>query len=125
MKQSLFSQIGIEVIREAVTLFYQKAFSDPIIGHFFFHQEKEELIRKQTDFICKMLGGPASAYRGKPMKIAHAKLPLTQVHFNRRQVLMKEVLDTLAIDESVKTAWLAHEEKLRSLVINSQHHCKN
>ena len=70
---------------------YERAFADMIIGHFFFGKDQAHITRQQTAFATSMLGGPA-AYRGAPLVAAHRPFAISAPHFQRRQMLMREVL---------------------------------
>ena len=70
----------------------------------------------QSYFAIAMLGGP-KLYKGKPLKSAHMKLPLKHAHFDRRQVIMREVLEDLDLEKSLVDEWMKLEEGLRPLVV--------
>ena len=109
-------------IEQAITEFYKRAFSDMIIGHFFHGRSREELTAKQIDFATNMLGGP-KRYTGKPLREAHRPFILRTPHFNRRQVIMKDVLEELQLDPQLASQWLQLEEQLRPLIVNASHTC--
>ncbi len=114
----LYDQIGHAFITKAVAEFYRRAFADVMIGHFFYKSDIHHITTQQIAFVSAMLGGPA-AYQGKPLKPAHKPFLIRPVHFNRRQVLMREVLDDLGLDPSLRDGWLAVEDQFRSIIINS------
>ncbi len=118
VKRSLYDQIGHSFIAKAVAEFYSRAFLDVLIGHFFFNSDIAHITSQQIDFVSSMLGGPSS-YRGKPIKLAHRPFSIRPVHFNRRQVLMREVLSDLGLAQDLRDAWLAAEEQFRPVIINS------
>lgn len=115
-KNTLYAKIGAEFIRAALTEFYQRAFSDMIIGHFFFAKDIAQITAQQIDFATGMLGGPR-LYRGKSLGAAHHSLNLRRPHFGRRQVLMYEVLTGMGLDPELRDAWLELEEQLRGIVM--------
>jgi len=117
--QTLYEKISPDLIERAITEFYERAFSDVIIGHFFFDKDKQEIIDKQIAFASRMLGATHIRYTGKPLKIAHEGLKFRPVHFNRRQVLMAEVLDDIKLDPELSSEWLALESHLRPLILHS------
>ncbi|MFK7823430.1 MAG: group 1 truncated hemoglobin [Oligoflexales bacterium] len=119
----IFDEVGEAFIKQAISEFYQHAVRDPIIGHFFFHTDIEQLIAKQCTFTAKLLGSTSHQYRGKPLIKAHSLMPLTKVHFARRQVLMGEVLRSLGLPENLSKIWLNLEEELKPLIVNSQSPC--
>ena len=116
--RSLYDQIGHAFITKAVAEFYKRAFADVMIGHFFFKSDINHITTQQIAFVSAMLGGP-STYQGKPLKHAHKPFLIRPAHFNRRQVLMREVLNDLCLDDELTDAWLATEEHVRHVIINS------
>ena len=115
---SLYDQIGHAFITKAVAEFYQRAFADVMIGHFFFKSDINHITTQQIAFVSAMLGGP-STYQGKPLKLAHKPFLIRPVHFNRRQVLMREVLTDLGLAQNLADAWLAIEDQFRQVIINA------
>lgn len=114
----LYDQIGHAFITKAVAEFYKRAFADVMIGHFFFNSDIHHITEQQIAFVTAMLGGPAN-YQGKPLKLAHKPFQIRLVHFNRRQVLMREVLDDLQLKPELRDAWLAVEDQFRQVIINA------
>ena len=117
-------EIGEDVIHEAISRFYDRAFADLFIGFMFVKFDKQQLIQSQTAFASAMLGGP-KLYKGKSLKKAHQKLPLKNPHFDRRQVLMREVLEELELDQKLIDQWMALEESLRPLIISDKGPCSS
>ena len=76
----------------------------------------------QILFATAMLGGPKKL-SGKPLKAAHMKLPLKGPHFDRRQVIMREVLEELNLDKKLVDQWMELEEGLRPLIISDKAPC--
>jgi len=86
-----------EDVLKLVTLFYEKAIPDEVIGHFFTNVVQldfEKHIPKIAEFWSGILIGN-SAYKGNPME-AHVKLnklsPLEQKHFDRWLHLWKQTI---------------------------------
>lgn len=117
-KTGLYDQIGHAFIAKAVAEFYKRAFTDVMIGHFFFKSDIQHITDQQIAFVSAMLGGPSN-YQGKPLKLAHKPFKIRLVHFNRRQVLMREVLTDLNLDPSLRDAWLSLEDQFRQVIINA------
>lgn len=115
-RTTLYDKIGADTIVRAITTFYERAFTDMIIGHFFFEKDRADITAKQIAFATAMLGGPRN-YRGKPLGLAHNDLDIRPPHFGRRQVLMAEVLDELGLAPELRDAWLELEESLRPLIL--------
>lgn len=114
----LYDQIGHAFIAKAVAEFYKRAFVDVLIGHFFFKSDIQHITEQQVTFVSAMLGGPTQ-YAGKPLKAAHKPFKIRPVHFNRRQVLMREVLVDMGLEPSLREAWLSIEEQFRQVIVNS------
>lgn len=109
-KSSLYDQIGHAFIAKAVAEFYKRAFADVMIGHFFFKSDINHITEQQITFVTAMLGGPSN-YQGKPLKLAHKPFMIRPVHFNRRQVLMRDVLTDLQLAPELRDSWLALEDQ--------------
>lgn len=122
--RSLYERIGGELVREAITEFYRRVETDGIIGHFFFGKDVRDITQKQIAFATAMLGGPRG-YKGKPLGAAHGDLDLRAPHFDRRQVLMGEVLEEMGLSLELREAWLALEEKLRPLIVQQKTYSGN
>lgn len=120
MPITLFDKIGPEFISKAITDFYIRAFQDPLIGHFFFNKDREELTSKQIQFTSKLLGAQSINYEGKPLGEAHHNLRIRKVHFDRRQQVMRETLEELGLNQELSNAWLELERKLSSLILNKK-----
>lgn len=116
---SLYERIGPALIRDSLTEFYRRAETDGIIGHFFFNKDVRDITEKQIAFATAMLGGPRH-YRGKPLAPAHAALDLRGPHFDRRQVLMADVLTEFGLADELRDGWLDLEAKLRPLIVQDQ-----
>ena len=121
---NLYEQIGEKTICEAIRRFYDRAFSDLFIGFIFQKFDKEHLTAMQIQFAIAMLGGPKN-YAGKALKPAHNQLPLKNAHFDRRQVIMREVLDELELDKDIVEQWMKLEEGLRPLIVSDKAPCIN
>lgn len=118
MAKTLYDEIGEDFIRKAVDLFYQRAFTDMIIGHFFFGKNHDELAAHQAAFTIAALGGPR-LYAGRPLVEAHLGHRIRKPHFDRRRMILREVLEELGLSHHLLEAWLAQEEAFRSLIINT------
>jgi truncated hemoglobin YjbI len=116
---SLYEEISGKKIQVVIARFYDKAFSDGIIGHFFFHHDKNQLIERQTEFASAMLGSKDHVYQGKSLKALHKPLQIRKPHFDRRQRLLEETLRDEGVAEHHIQKWLAMEEKLRSHIVKN------
>lgn len=79
---SLYEKIGGEAaVNAAVDLFYRKVLADDRISHYFDAIDMDSQRAKQKAFLTFAFGGP-SAYSGKDMRAAHAKMKLSEGDFN-------------------------------------------
>ena len=117
MKQTLFEEIGETKIRQSIERFYEKAFIDPIISHFFFQKDHDHLSKMQFLFTATMLGSRSHAYTGTSMRSAHGCLNIKKAHFDRRRTLLIETLKEVGVDKKHIDRWVALEENFRDLVV--------
>ncbi len=116
-RQSLYQQLGDDLLRALITEFYRRATVDGIIGHFFFNHDHSVLVEKQIAFSKTLLGGNSS-YQGKGLREAHQQLRVRPAHFDRRQRIMQAVLRDFEVDEGISRQWLALEHRLRPLIVS-------
>ncbi len=112
-----FQQLGAEKITTIITEFYRRAMHDPIIGHFFFQHDHDQLLKGQLAFSIAMLGGPQT-YRGRSLSQLHQPLPIRHAHFNRRLTMLRELFTCFQVDARQAATWLAAEEKLRPAIVS-------
>lgn len=113
---NVYQQLGATKIAELLTAFYQRAFVDPIIGHFFFAKDHQRLLEGQIAFSIAILGGPNN-YRGHSLTTIHQPLTIRNAHFNRRSTLLQEVFAEFGIDRSIAQIWLNKEQQLRGVIV--------
>ena len=112
---TLYDQIGPDKLRDVLTDFYQRVYSDIMIGFLFHGIDRAQLIQREWEFTARLLGADMP-YTGRPIPEAHAKHPILGGHFERRYKLLAEVLAAKQVPHEVQTAWLEHTRKLRALV---------
>jgi truncated hemoglobin YjbI len=115
----MIAGVNEELITAIIKEFYQVAESDPIIGHFFFGKDLEHITLQQTKFAIGLLGGQG-AYKGKSMDEAHRSLQIRPAHFDRRQVLLKQLMLKHGLPEAPCREWLRREHRLRGLIVGSE-----
>jgi hemoglobin len=72
---------GGPAIREAVDRFYHRLLADPELASYF-AGDLTELKRHQAALLSQVLGGP-SAYTGRDLAAAHARLNITPEQFQK------------------------------------------
>ncbi len=116
---TLFDKIGSEKLREVIADFYQRVFSDVMIGFLFIGKDRAKLIRLEYEFVANMLGGGVR-YTGRSMRKAHAASPILGGHFERRLQILRDVIAEHQVDAEVAECWIGHNLALRSQVTNDQ-----
>ncbi|MEP7051024.1 MAG: group 1 truncated hemoglobin [Pseudomonadota bacterium] len=82
MSASIYSRLGGDAaVDAAVDVFYRKVLADPRISDFFDDVDMDRQRAKQKAFLSFAFGGP-NAYTGKDMRAAHARMKLSELHFN-------------------------------------------
>jgi hemoglobin len=112
---NLFERIGAERLRAVIADFYDRVFDDVMIGFHFWGKDKARLVDKEWEFAARLLGGDVP-YTGRPIREAHAKLPILGGQFDRRLQILRETLADHGVAEEVRRAWIDHTLKLRPLV---------
>lgn len=113
---NVYQHLGATKITELLTVFYRRAFVDPVIGHFFFAKDHQRLLEGQIAFSIAMLGGPKN-YHGRSLTAIHHPLAIRNAHFNRRSILLQEVFDEFKIDRALAQAWLKKEQQLQASIV--------
>jgi hemoglobin len=115
--KTMYETIGGEgAVRAVLQSLYDKLFDDPIVGFLFQGRDKQQIVELQLGFTCHFLGGPQQ-YEGRPLPDVHAALPLLPGHFDRRHLLLAQVLDEQRVDDGVKRVWLRIDEALRPTIL--------
>lgn len=117
---SPFEIIGGEAkLRAIVTDFIERVTSDIMIGFFFRSVDKKRLAEFEFQFARAHLGGEG-AYSGRPLRAAHSPHPIMGGHFDRRLRILDQTLRDHGVVDSVRAAWLAHNESLRSHITGDE-----
>lgn len=112
---TLYDKIGPDRLRAVITDFYARVFDDVMIGFLFAGKDRKRLIDKEFEFTAQFLGGDVR-YTGRPMRAAHARVPIMGGHFDRRTRILEETLADHGVDQDVRESWLRHLEALRAQV---------
>jgi len=109
---TLYDRIGEVALRSVIRDFYDRVMADPMIGFLFAGKNKERLIQKEWELVAALLGA-AIGYSGRSMSVAHAKVPITAGHFDRRLTILQETMEDHRVDAEVRRRWLEHANALR------------
>lgn len=114
--KSLYERLGGEAgLRAIVNAFMDRVFEDRMIGFFFRNVDKGRIKEMEYQFTARLLGADIE-YLGRPLDQAHARHPIMGGQFARRQQILKETLESFAVPEPIRRAWLDHNESLRPLI---------
>jgi hemoglobin len=114
-----FEKIGAEKLRAVIADFYDRIFTDVMIGFLFEGKSKQTLIQREYEFTAGFLGGDVK-YTGRPMRVAHARSPIFGGHFERRLQILRETMRDHAVDPDVQKVWLDHSYALREQITSDK-----
>ncbi|EPZ32021.1 hypothetical protein ROZALSC1DRAFT_28266 [Rozella allomycis CSF55] len=113
---SLYEQIGGEKAIDAVVeLFYSKLLQNESVALIFANTDMNKQRRMQKSFLNHVLGG--KPYNGKSMKAAHAKLKLTDAHFDTVIRTLGDAMKDLKVNSEHIDSILAIAETTRNDVL--------
>jgi hemoglobin len=118
MTQTLYEKYGGQTtIDTLVDKFYEGVLANDTIKHFFDEVDMVKQKKHQAIFVAAALGGP-NPYNGKSMRAAHAKMGLTDDHFDAVVDELTEAMDSLGVSEDDIETVIATIEGLRADVLN-------
>lgn len=98
---SLYECLGGEAaVNAAVDIFYGNVMADPRINYLFTGVDMERQRNKQKAFLTYAFGGPNN-YNGRGMRAGHAKLNLTEEHFNAVMENLGNTLKELKVPDAL------------------------
>ena len=86
-----------------------------MIGFFFRSVDRARLKELEYQFAAEHLGG-AVRYTGRPVAQTHQRHAIFGGQFDRRLRLLDNLLRERQVPESVRVAWLSHNESLRTAI---------
>ena len=96
---TIYERLGGEAaVDAAVDIFYRKVLADSRIASFFDDVDMDRQRAKQKAFLMFAFGGP-NGYSGKDMKTAHARMNLTDLHFNAVMENLGATLSELGVPQ--------------------------
>lgn len=112
---TLFDQLGGDRLRAVIVDFYQRVFDDVMIGFLFVGKDRAQLIAREWEMTARMLGGTVR-YQGRPLREAHARVPILGGHFDRRLQLLRDAMAAHAVPAAARDAIVAHTTAMRAQV---------
>jgi hemoglobin len=111
---------GPDALQSLLEDLYTRLYADLMIGFFFAPHDRAALIAHQRDYLMAHLGRRPQRYTGRPLREAHAHLPILPGHFDRRHALLAKVLADHAVPGDARDAWLAYDRSFRRAVLASR-----
>jgi len=114
----LVTEIGGETVLFSILKdFYEIMSKDILIGFFFEKHDLEHIATMQGKFIL-MVAGLAKTFEGKGPATAHTSLPpILTGHFDRRLVILRELLKSRKLTEAQIGTWVQFEESFRKIIV--------
>ncbi|MBX3248871.1 MAG: group 1 truncated hemoglobin [Myxococcales bacterium] len=111
-----FERIGGEAaLRPIIDAFVDRCFDDLMIGFHFRRASRERVKHFEYEHAAEHLGAPVR-YSGRPIQQAHGPHAIFGGHFERRLVILGEVLERAGVPADVKERWLETQRALRAEV---------
>ena len=103
-------------VRAILDVLYARLFADPWVGFFFAGRERDTIVAGQLAFLLKAFGH-TDAFAGRHPSVAHDALPpIREGHFDRRLVVLREVLESEGLEPADVEAWLRVERGMRAAI---------
>ncbi|MCV2868451.1 group 1 truncated hemoglobin [Defluviimonas sp. WL0002] len=117
LARTLFDKYGgFSVVSKIVLDLYDRLLDDDEVGPFFDDVEMARIVDHQTKFVSSLMGGPAS-YTDDQIEKMHARLTITNAHFDTlKGILCRTLLDHGVSEEDAETV-VAGFEARRKLVV--------
>lgn len=117
MSFNLEKEVGKENLVALMEEFYERLFNDVFVGFLFQAFDKQSLIDSQIEWLSAHLGDRSGTYTGLNLRAAHKNMAILPGHFNRRHVILKNVLDEFEVPLLVKEAWLELDQRLYAMIV--------
>ncbi|GAB4195996.1 MAG: hypothetical protein OHK0013_02790 [Sandaracinaceae bacterium] len=111
-----FERLGEDVVRAITRDLVARMSKDLLIGFFFAKADLERLAELEYQHAAAFLGAPVR-YEGRPLDRVHHPRRIFGGQFDRRLVILGEVLAAHHVPEDIRDAWLAHTRSQRALVV--------
>lgn len=117
--RALYTRVGSpERLYQIVRKFYERMKADLMVGFFFENKDLDLIAKKQSEFLLRAMGA-SPTYQGKAPADAHEKLPpILTGHFDRRLVILGELLTEEGFSESDVRTWVSFENAFREAIVS-------
>lgn len=108
---------GDEALLSLLQTFYERMSKDVLIGFFFDGKDLEKTAKMQMQFMLNA-AGLIKTYTGKGPSTAHLELaPILSGHFDRRLVILRDVLTESGLAPGLIDRWIDFENSFRTIVV--------
>lgn len=111
-----FDRLGEATVRAITRELVARMSKDILIGFFFAKVDLERLAELEYQHAAAFLGGPVR-YEGRSLEAAHQPRRIFGGQFDRRVVILGEVLARHGVPADLREAWLAHTRAQRDRVV--------
>ena len=116
--KSIFDQLGTAKITLILETFYERMADDPMLMHFFIGKDLKHIAHQQAAFMMNAAGMTPS-FQGRGPSTAHVNIaPIWQGHFDRRMVLLREVLENAQLAANLIQQWIDFERAFEKIVVS-------
>jgi hemoglobin len=116
-KTTIYDAIGgADAVRAAVGLLYQRIFADPALVPYFEGIDRRRLNQHMRAFIAAALGGP-DLYAGRDLGAVHARLGITDEHFDVVAGHLAATLAELGVPDELSRTITARVGSLRPVIV--------
>ncbi|MGB1275303.1 MAG: group I truncated hemoglobin [Nannocystaceae bacterium] len=118
MSESIYEKYGFGAISKVVHDFYGRVLKSPITAPYFANYNVERIINHQTQFLCSLVGGPAT-YEGRELKLAHRNLKITNEAFDEVGELLDETLEDHGLLDGEREQIMTAVHNARDLIVTA------
>lgn len=123
MCEALGGAMGVRALTDAVV---DRMVGDVMIGFLFRHTDVARLKAHEFAHAAAWLrlseAGQPVQYKGRDLTVAHQRHRITGGQFDRRMVLVRQVLEARDLPAPIIDAWCAHHEALRGRIVHRKVH---
>lgn len=103
-------------IREVTRELVRRMAKDPMIGFFFAKTDLDRLAELERQHAARALGLDVP-YEGRPLDAVHHPRRIFGGQFDRRMVILREVLERHGAAAELRDRWLAHAAAQRDRIV--------
>jgi len=118
MSKSLFEQYGgFAAVSRIVSSFYERVLESETLAPYFSDIDMRRQIDHQSKFISSLMGGPAS-FSNDQLQRSHARLNITDAHFNEIVQVLTETFEDAGIQASDVSTIISDVNSRRNIIVS-------